>query len=593
LLSILRVDIYFEHMLKFYLFRRSHFDSKVRAIKSLTQAKALLASMFSFSERFFQIEVRRDQRNADDGPAVDVDLSNGFHRVALRSIEEALEDSSEEAPPLCILQAMTITTYQQLIQGVHGRAWRSLGSCIRIAYEHHLHLIDSRKSEHGQDDEPCSVEQWVLDEERRRTWWAIWEFDVFASTTRRLPTAIDWTQNETFLPVDDNLWINDTIGRSCRLEVDPSLRLEMLQKSGNYSYKAWYIVLNSIMRNAQMLSNPRGMKETSRQRGKAGHSKFTSSSQRTKPSEEGTQRSLAILANVLASYAIALPPHLAYRDEPLLFKNGGMDYAKHSIHITIQLTRFMIHQYETLRLPFKTTTPRFKAACKADNSRGTVDNESTNEIFNSAAWAHYLAAADNIITLIRNCPPHHIRHSNPFLASVIWLAAVVQIVHKAFGPKPEESSLIESNYELLRLNFRQYVSFWDISDTLRQRLDMIEARLYQRGAHDVTFPIENAGSRDREDSSVSKPIIDSVDDGQQSRDDTTTQGISRSLNEPSFDTSQSPAGYQASGYIDGAHSPIPSFGDTPYPLSFDSKGEEDYGTLDLFWLDDALMYGYA
>ncbi|KAI1046224.1 hypothetical protein LB505_009848 [Fusarium chuoi] len=81
--------------------------------------------------------------------------------------------------------------------------------------------------------------------------------DVFASTIRRTPTAISWSQMEVLLPAPDANWYQDNPAGSCFLEQEPGQRWKALQESGNVSPKAWFIVINSLMKDAQVISCPR------------------------------------------------------------------------------------------------------------------------------------------------------------------------------------------------------------------------------------------------------------------------------------------------------------------------------------------------
>jgi hypothetical protein len=38
---------------------------------------------------------------------------------------------------------MILLAHGQLTQGVRGKAWRPLGTCVRLAYELNLNLVDS------------------------------------------------------------------------------------------------------------------------------------------------------------------------------------------------------------------------------------------------------------------------------------------------------------------------------------------------------------------------------------------------------------------------------------------------------------------
>lgn len=104
--------------------------------------------------------------------------------MAVSSLDLAMSAIGDSKPPLCVLQALILATHWLLIQGVHGRAWRYLGLCIRLAYELRLHSLDAgRASDYFQS----LGAQWCEDEEKRRAWWAIRELDIFASAHRRLP----------------------------------------------------------------------------------------------------------------------------------------------------------------------------------------------------------------------------------------------------------------------------------------------------------------------------------------------------------------------------------------------------------------------
>jgi hypothetical protein len=450
-------------MMSFSLFHRPRFDQKLLRIASPLLLNALLASIFTFSSRYCQVETTH-MHGSWQGH---IPPSKYFHDLAMQFTEEALNESPEDTPSLCLLQALVLTTFQQLIHGVRGRAWRSLGTCVRIAYELRLHLVDSESDDRAFPTARRDIEQWSRDEERRRTWWVIWEFDVFASTVRRLPAAIDWTQNETCLPVDDEHWFNDNFHPSCFLEHEPTSRWKELEKSGNKSGKAWFIVVNSIMRNAQIVSNPWAL--TSEKR--AGTSIHRSA--------ERAKSELDILENTMACYTMALPSSLAYREEYLSFKAVDTFLRRrhcdiHNIHTMTQLAHLMINHYEVFwsstREPIGEVRPDFEQS----DPIGTMTPTTVSA---RRSWHHYLDAVDRIISLVRNCASIHVRHVNPLLASTIWLAAAAQVVSKVFGPLTTDQRITESKKDLLTLNFHQYVDFWDAARELQSKLDTLETRL--------------------------------------------------------------------------------------------------------------------
>jgi hypothetical protein len=451
------ITAYFDNMTAFSLFHRPNFDNKLCGIASPKQLQALLAAMFSFAIRFVQQESFQF-------------TSVGLLRRAEQLTADCLAECNEDAPPLCVLQAMTLTIFQQLTKGVRGRSWRALGDCIRIAFELRLHQIDQDDASGAKSTTLTSNPmEWVSREERRRIWWAIWELDVFASTIKCLPTGISWRSNHTCLPVDDPSWYLSTPTPSCWLVEDPSLRWKVLEQSGNLSATAWFVVANSFMRNAQMLSahiDPGSLKDT----------KY--------PESPGTLRTLAsermIIENSVSCLTIALPPSLAFKQNFLSFNphtptpTSGLalcaaDCARYSIHMMLQLSRLMIHRHEVfwhahriLRSPSSPSSP-------------TPADTTMSEL---RAWNHYLDAAASIINLLRSSSQSHVHHVNPMLANTIWLAAAAQVLCTVFGPEQgTDRRVAESNLDLLRGTFRLYASFWDIDPSLQERLGGLEQSL--------------------------------------------------------------------------------------------------------------------
>jgi hypothetical protein len=451
-------------MMSFSLFHRPSFDAKLRKISSQIQRHALLAAMFSFSAHF------RDGATTEQ--QIDIPSPDYFHSIATRLISDALEESLDNAPPLYILQTMILTNFQQLASGVRGWAWRSLGACIRIAYELELHLIDQKND--GDQDFTISknVENWVLEEERRRAWWALWESDVFASTIRRLPTAIDWHRNETWLPVDDEYWFANKFCPSCYLVIDPHQRWKLLEKSGNKSGGAWYIVINSLMRSAQSIwgSSRRNPQVVNKSKG--------DTTPISKSAEE-VENEMSAVSDAICCFAMALPLNLTHRGEFLSFRASKYaatktsrqnDSNKYSIHIMKQLSRFMVYHHRVFRSLGRDTGN--------SSPKGNVwSKESAAKSPNQGAWSRYLDAADEIIAVIRNSSSDHVQYVNPYLASTIWLAAAAQVTSRTFGPTVANPKAVEANLDLLRLTFSRFVSFWDLSDILQERLNTLESRL--------------------------------------------------------------------------------------------------------------------
>jgi hypothetical protein len=152
-------------MTSFSLFHQSHFRRKILAIKSRPQLNALLASMFSFSSRFLNEDYGINQSSLD-GSRLE-SMTKHFSKLCLEYLNKTFEECEDEKPNLCLLQALTLSTFQQLIMGARGRAWRSLGTCVRVAYD--LHLIDTEKICHEMPFIDNDADAWCLEKEKRRT----------------------------------------------------------------------------------------------------------------------------------------------------------------------------------------------------------------------------------------------------------------------------------------------------------------------------------------------------------------------------------------------------------------------------------------
>lgn len=351
--------------------------------------------------------------------------------------------------------------------------------CVRLAYELNMHLVDARGAVQATTREDWR--KWRDEEEKRRAWWAIWEMDVFASTVRRTPTAVDWAQMEILLPADDADWFNDRPARSSFMERDPVKRWKVLQDSGNGSPWAWFLVINSLMKDAQVISSPRGVPSQSdnrsrqqydRRRGKASHL--------LGPVQEARQK-LEILANAVQCFVLALPAHLEYRNQYLSFDGtaaapGRIESLQHlhsgihNIFMMTQLARLMIYRYHL-----------FGAHAHSPQSGGPDDAvgqslPGLNDPGNSSV-RQYFEAADNILMIVSRSCEDHIRYINPFLPSTIWLAAAVQLVRKYVKPPASNPGLTQSRFDVLYLTYKRCAVFWEAKTAMGQNLEMLEMQL--------------------------------------------------------------------------------------------------------------------
>lgn len=468
-------------MVAINLFHEPSFSDKLANMTASSHICALLAALAAFAARFAPSEIDPvTEREMEPVERAQVSDPDHFLGMALKFIDEALESCGDEAPPMCIMQALVVVTHCQLTRGVHGRAWRSLGMCVSLAYELDLHRVDAPGLADAVQEDPL---RWRLMEEKRRAWWAVWEMDVFASTVRRTPTGIDWGQMETLLPVDDIDWFHNRPVPSSVMERDPVQRWKVLQDSGNQSTKAWFLVINSLMKEAQVISSPPGRPfQSSRSSHHAGIKRGPSSSSRSVGS---SRQKLEILANAVQCFVMALPHHLAYRNQYLSFDSAAISGPSgslrqlhsgiHNIFMMIQLARIMILRYD-LFSPHPHPPP-----LGSDGQPGSSDapREGSSTLHNtdSPSVRQFFQAADNILIIVSHCSENHIQHINPFLPSIIWLASAVQLVRKYCGPRATSRDLIQSRLDVLKMTYNRCASFWGARTAMGQNLEMLEGQL--------------------------------------------------------------------------------------------------------------------
>lgn len=475
----------------FQLFRVPEFQTKLRQIPTPNQRTALLGALLAWGLKDFDYtDVNRlvDQQVLSESTGVP---SIHFRGLSIKYMEKAVAELGDEPLSLPLLQAMILNTLCLLVQGVRGRAWRMLGTCIRSAYELNLHLIDAGKSR-GQD-QSNNVAQWCVEEEWRRAWWAIWELDVFASVIRRCPAGIDWSQNDTFLPVEDEKWYRGEPQSSCPLELDVTERWKALIAVKTQSPKAWFIVINSLMKDAQRISSPMNIDTppASDHSVEALNNKTTPTSQqeRNKKTTAAINR-LSTVLNSLYCTVMALPQHLKYHGQYLDFGDGEMKHQGGTtqrqarshvfgIYMMTQLTKMMVFKYHVFRTGTDWTFQ------KNSDTEGSPEARSTNltnspyasaiDTTESLHLAQYFEASENIVHIIRRCSDDYYKHVNPFFASTVWLAGAVQLLQRSRLPDDcSDRNLINSNFALLCLTYQKTVEFWNMSKVPLKDWDTLE-----------------------------------------------------------------------------------------------------------------------
>ncbi|KAL6405326.1 hypothetical protein AUP68_11078 [Ilyonectria robusta] len=542
------IRIYFDNMVAINLFHEPSFDENLKSITSIVQLAALLAAIVGYAIRFLPFENQSEVEKELQWATPEQRTPSSFLNEALRCIDQAFRGCGDEPPPLCILQALIVTTHHQLTRGVRGKAWRSLGICVRLAYELNLHLLDSKFTNKLGDD---YAQRWRGDEEKRRAWWAIWEMDVYASTIRRTPTGINWTQMEVLLPVSDTYWYLCRPAKSCFFEQDPTERWKALQESGNQSPKAWFIVINSLMKDAQIISCPRGVPPMGNSdQHQASDNKMGNSREHFINDVEESRQKLETLANSVHCLVRTLPDHLRFRHQYLSFHPrtpGEVDSDRqlhcsiYNIYVMTQLARLMIHRYDVFGSQMQPQHPRTTRTQGKRSFTAFQDQESLE-------MKQYFEAADNILTIVNRSCENHIQYINPFLSSTIWLAAAVQLVRKQFGGPSSKTALFKTRFDVLYLTYKQCVSFWDTQTAMQQNLESIEAQLEDhRTVHAKTTNNNSTTHEDYSPSSWEQRWIPHIPDVDHTQGQNTLSPVGQENGKTSTTNSQLQAELQSNG----------------------------------------------
>ena len=453
---------------------------------------------------------------------VRVPPSSYFSALAVRYVDEAIAQCGDDSPPICVLQAAILVTHWLLIQGVRGRAWRSLGLCIRLAYEMGLHSTDAYKV---LDKGKLDPEQWCQDEERRRAWWAIWEMDVFASVLYRVPCTINWSYTQVWLPADDDKWLGGQPHGSCFLQRGLISRCKDLQKSGNESPKAWFIVLNSLMAEAHILSC----------RGNSARS-FQDLSVDMLGGEEHPKDSstfLETLLNAIQLCAMSVPTRWKYRGQFLDFDalpHHAQNQDRSTIHEHSSIYEIALMQEVARLMTLKNSV--FEGGARRllrvveDVGRDSVQGLGTTSLRGSSMdqkLEKYFHASDAILNILVNSSETHIRFVNPFIAHAAWMAAAVQMLRLELTRGEAQRELARSKFEILKTTHCQFAEYWSMSQVPQQNLDVLAVQLkrlirlsstplegsFSSVAATVTTPpcqLSRCGERVQEDGSIVRRV---------------------------------------------------------------------------------------
>lgn len=468
------IKTYFNNMTAFALFHRPTFEHKLKCISSDSQLQALLSAIFSYALRF-----KEHIPSVKDTSLSAADVLESSCQLQ----QECMEQCEDDDPPLHLLQSLYLVTFQKLIHGVRGKTWRMVGDCIRLAYELRLHLVDIEAVKSESDvDHAVDSQGWVLAEEKRRIWWALWEMDIFTSTIRRLPNAIDERLNHTYLPSTDDDWYEGIESPSCFLVADARERWRIVADSGNKSPQAWFILVNSYMFDAHKMG---AFPEIWAKR-----INFEVPVESTSDIPRKLVPQLGdFIDDCLRRTQVALPAELKWERRFLAFKPSSsamktslrrMDSARYCIHVMFQLSRLMLSQWEVHHVSMSSSASEGNHYVPSPNSHvshPTAQFSASNDKPDHRVWGRYVDAANLIAEVIRNSSPQHYQFVNPLIANSIWYAAAGLVVAKLFGPPGFDPRAAAPNFDLLVATLNKFEIFWQIPSVLKFKLRNLEDTL--------------------------------------------------------------------------------------------------------------------
>jgi hypothetical protein len=151
-------------------------------------------------------------------------------------------------PPLACLQGLILLTFDALQSGPSHQAWTLCGACCNLAYDLDLQDTDRDIISGAIEQSSLSVGEWSLREEKRRSWWMVWEMDTFASALSRRPFGIDSRCMHILLPVSDQAWSSQEIVFSVPLNTTSNMVWKGLCDTPNQHRRLWFLACMSIHR---------------------------------------------------------------------------------------------------------------------------------------------------------------------------------------------------------------------------------------------------------------------------------------------------------------------------------------------------------
>ncbi|KAF9887532.1 hypothetical protein FE257_010110 [Aspergillus nanangensis] len=220
------------HRTRFYAKHRDPHTGHLRNLMDIPPIEAFtLWGMFGLAARFCDMDYFSGTPPAERGDQF----------VSMASTLYAQLRPTIITPSLEYIQGCILLAFNYYTACLCHRGWMITGSCVRLAYELDLHIIDK---DGGRNLSPSD---WVTREEKRRSWWLIWQLDRFGSNMTHRPYAIDNRVMSVLLPASDSDWLRGIPVPSAMLEGNPESIWRSLKASGNQNTRIWFIACEYLM----------------------------------------------------------------------------------------------------------------------------------------------------------------------------------------------------------------------------------------------------------------------------------------------------------------------------------------------------------
>jgi hypothetical protein len=171
-----------------------------------------------------------------------------FAAKARTLYDAAFSHDGHWQPSLALLQGCILLSFHEQTSRPSTSSWFLIGSSVRLA------LVLGLNNTDAEQDEPQvaqkTPDEWVITEEKRRAWWAVWELDVFSSTILRRPYCVDKEHMAVLLPIPDTEWFADTSVPSTMINTNTARIWETLHDHLHLGARAWFLISTFLMARA-------------------------------------------------------------------------------------------------------------------------------------------------------------------------------------------------------------------------------------------------------------------------------------------------------------------------------------------------------